>query len=281
MELNNINPYLRFVRTLNYEPRCEYLRAVDYHFYFMLSDFCVLKIDSTDFTLRSGTVVIIPPGIKYLFDTQNEFKIVSINFDYTQSFSHIVKEVQPTNAEMFDFSSIIEEIHFENYPFMNKPIVLENMSYLSDNINSILNEHIYKKQFYNDVSSSFFKNILFEVVRHITWEGKSIDSINEILDYIHKHYSENINNELLSAVAGYHPYHLNRLMKSSTGTTLRQYLINYRIEAAKHYLRETNQQISEISELCGYKNFSNFSSDFKRKTGLSPSAYRLQTRHLL
>lgn len=70
-------------------------------------------------------------------------------------------------------------------------------------------------------------------------------------------------------------------MKNATGTTLRQYLINFRIDAAKRYLRETDYQISKVSKLCGYNNFCNFSTDFKRKTGLTPSLYRLKVRHLL
>ena len=276
-----INPYLRFVREMHFIPRKEYLSAIDYHFYFILSDFCAMKIESVDYKLRRGTIIILPPGTKYLFDTNDILNIVSINFDYTQNYSYIIQPVQPSNAETFDYSAIIENIHFENYPFMNAPIVMENMNYLSDSINAILREHTNKTKLYGEFSSSFFKNILLEVIRHTTWEGKSIDTINSVLDYIHNHYSEEINNTILSHITGYHSYHLNRLMKCSTGTTLRQYLINYRIEAAMHYLRETNQQIFKISELCGYKNFSNFSADFKKKTGLSPSAYRRETQHLL
>lgn len=118
-------------------------------------------------------------------------------------------------------------------------------------------------------------------MRHISFDSKGSESINIILDYIHNHYHDDIDNNILSSVVGYHPYHLNRLMKTYTGTTLRQYLINYRIEAAKRYLRETNMQIANISEICGYINFSNFSTEFKRKTGLTPSVYRKETRHLL
>lgn len=281
MELNEINPYLRFAQTLNYKPTNEYLCAVDYHFYFMLSDYCVLKIDDTDYILQLGSAVIIPPGIKYLFDTQNEVKLISINFDYTQNFSNRAKEVHPINEDEFDSDSIIEKVYFENYPFLNRPAVIKNQSYLSESVNAVIDEFIYKKQLYKIVASATFKNTIISIARDIIFDGKGSDVINKILDYIHRNYSENIDNETLSHMAGYHPYHLNRLMKKATGTTLRQYLINYRIEAAKHYLRDTNHQISEISEMCGYNNFCNFSSDFKRKTGLAPSAYRLETQHLL
>lgn len=281
MELNDINPYLRFAQILNYKPTNEFLCAVDYHFYFMLSNYCRLKIIDTDYILQAGSAVVIPPGIKYLFDTQTEVKLISINFDYTQNYSHCVKEVHPLSADEFNPNSIIEKVYFENYPFLNRPSVIKNVSYLSEYANSVINEFIYKKQLYKAAASAIFKNIIISIARDIIFDGKDSDVINKILDYIHRNYSENIDNEILSHLAGYHPYHLNRLMKKATGTTMRQYLINYRIDAAKHYLRDTNYQISKISEMCGYNNFCNFSSDFKRKTGLTPSSYRLETQHLL
>ena len=98
--------------------------------------------------------------------------------------------------------------------------------------------------------------------------------VDSVLEYIRAHYYEDIDNESVSAHVGYHSYYLNRLMKSVTGTTMRQYIINYRIGMAKRYLEQTAMGISEVSEFCGYKNLSNFSVDFKKKTGLSPSQYR-------
>ena len=62
MELKDMNPYLRFVQIIKYQTESEYLRAVDYHFYFMLSEYCLLKIDNTDVALQAGSAVIIPPG---------------------------------------------------------------------------------------------------------------------------------------------------------------------------------------------------------------------------
>ena len=281
MELNSINPHIRFAKNIKNALRHEYLQAVDYHFYYMLSEDCILNINNTSYTLTPGTIVIVPPGIKYLFEINSTVEVISINFDYTQNHAHITNEIEPFEEQCFDFSKIIEICTFETHPFLSEPVVVHNMSYLHDDINKILDEFSYKKQLYKEVSSSVFKKIIYEIVRHITFDNNSSESVNLILDYIHKHYNEEIDNHFLSSIVGYHPYHLNRLMKIYTGTTIKQYIINYRIELAKRYLRETNIQISKISEICGYLNFSNFSTEFKRKTGLTPSVYRKETRHLL
>jgi AraC-like DNA-binding protein len=187
----------------------------------------------------------------------------------------------PATSDVFNEAEILEQTTFENYVFLNKPLVIDNMNYLKQSIDAILEEHAYKKQFYREVASCHFRNILYEILRRTLWEEKNSKSVNLILDYIHNHYSEEINNTSLSELAGYHPYHLNRLVKKSTGTTLRQYLINYRIEMAKRFLRETDLRISTISERCGYKSFSNFSEDFKKKTGMPPIKYRAALQHLM
>ena len=281
MKIQNINPYLRFVQIINYNPTNEYFRAVDYHFYFMISDYCTLNIDKTEYALQYGSVVIIPPGMRYKFDAPSKLEIVSINFDYTQNQSLQVKEVHPMRADEFDTNSIIEKVYFTDYQFLNEPTVIAHMGYLSEPINSVINEFTYKKQLYRSAASSIFKNVIINIARNSICDTKGSDIIDKILNFIHCNYSANIDNNMLSNIAGYHPYHLNRLMKQATGTTLRQYLINYRMETAKDYLRNTNYPISKIAEMCGYNNLCNFSSDIKKRTGLTPGDYRIETQHLL
>ena len=281
MEFQDINPYLRFVQIINYNPTSEYFIAVDYHFYFMISEHCTLNAENTEYSLQYGSVVIIPPGTRYKFYAPDKFKIASINFDYTQNHSHMIKEVHPVKADEFDSDSIIEKVYFENFQFLNESAVINHMGHLSELIYSVIDEFTYKKQLYRTAASTIFKKLLIEITRNIIFDTKGSDVIDKILDFIHCNYPSNINNETLSQIAGYHPHHLNRLMKQATGTTLRQYLIGYRIEAAKNYLRNTNHPISKISEMCGYNNFCNFSSDFRKNTGLTPRDYRIETQQLL
>ncbi len=62
--------------------------------------------------------------------------------------------------------------------------------------------------------------------------------------------------------------------KSLSGTTVMQYCINKRIDAAKLLLNENKQSISEISDIVGYQDHSAFTRAFRRLTGTSPRQWR-------
>ena len=58
--------------------------------------------------------------------------------------------------------------------------------------------------------------------------------------------------------------------KAINGTTVMQYCINKRIEAAKLLLKENRLSISEIASIVGYEDHSAFSRAFRRYSGCSP-----------
>ena len=72
----------------------------------------------------------------------------------------------------------------------------------------------------------------------------------------------------------YHAYHINRIMRNATGTTVHQYLVNYRISIAKNLLSNTSLSIEDIAVRVGYKSAAYFSLSFKKLVGCSPNCYR-------
>lgn len=62
--------------------------------------------------------------------------------------------------------------------------------------------------------------------------------------------------------------------RSLNGTTVLQYCIGKRIDAAKLLLHENKHSISEIADIVGYQDHSAFSRAFRRLAGCSPRAWR-------
>jgi len=52
------------------------------------------------------------------------------------------------------------------------------------------------------------------------------------------------------------------------------YIISCRIFYAQDLLRSTDLPIIDIASQCGFNDYANFTRQFKRLTGTSPSAYR-------
>jgi AraC-like DNA-binding protein len=62
--------------------------------------------------------------------------------------------------------------------------------------------------------------------------------------------------------------------KSMNGTTVMQYTLNKRIEAARLLLKENRHSISEIGNIVGYEDHAAFSRAFRRYCGCSPREWR-------
>ena len=70
------------------------------------------------------------------------------------------------------------------------------------------------------------------------------------------------------------PAYLSALYKKNTGQSISDTIASFRIEEACRYLTESNLSLKDISSRCGYANQYYFSNSFKKKLGISPSAYR-------
>ncbi len=73
------------------------------------------------------------------------------------------------------------------------------------------------------------------------------------------------------------PAHLTRQFRRYFNTTPHQMLLELRMRRARHLLEREELSIKEISVAVGYPNSLNFSTEFRRRVGMSPREYR---RHI-
>jgi len=97
--------------------------------------------------------------------------------------------------------------------------------------------------------------------------------VNMTLEYIEKHYNENITLKVLSETVYVTPNYLSRIFKEETGENFIEWLNRFRIEKAKIFLKETMLKTYEIAEKVGYSDYKYFSYNFKKYTGISPRQY--------
>ena len=106
-------------------------------------------------------------------------------------------------------------------------------------------------------------------------EGKYLYE-EKIASYLQKHFKEIISIEDVSKGLNLSPSYVSHTFKKSTGYTVMQYLMEYRLIQAKYLIEVAgeNKTIKEISRECGFENDAHFNRFFKKKIGVTPNEYR-------
>ncbi|MDD9267315.1 AraC family transcriptional regulator [Paenibacillus sp. GCM10023248] len=102
--------------------------------------------------------------------------------------------------------------------------------------------------------------------------------LNQILIYIHRHIDQALRIEELIERSGMSRTAFFTRFRAVTGQPPGDYILNLKIESARVSLETTNFSVKEIAAQLQFYDEFHFSKLFKRKYGLSPSAYR-DTRH--
>ena len=95
-----------------------------------------------------------------------------------------------------------------------------------------------------------------------------------MLDFIHRHYQENITLADISQVANIGQRECLRCFQRTIGISPRQYLLKYRVSEAAYLLRATQLPVADISLQCGFDSPSNFAQTFRRFYEVTPREYR-------
>ncbi len=98
--------------------------------------------------------------------------------------------------------------------------------------------------------------------------------IEQALEYINRHYHEDINMAMVSNDVSMNYSVFSLTFKEYTGQNFVNYLKELRLKEAKKLLDETDKKVIEISTLVGYENEKHFMKTFKSIYGVTPSEYR-------
>ena len=97
---------------------------------------------------------------------------------------------------------------------------------------------------------------------------------NEIVDYINWHICENLKVSDIADYFGYNEKYLTTLFRKWSKTSIKQFIMQAKMDHAKAELTDTNHSVSQIGYNIGYSDPHNFTNAFKKVTGLTPSDYR-------
>jgi AraC family transcriptional regulator len=107
-----------------------------------------------------------------------------------------------------------------------------------------------------------------------TSSGLSTRAQRRIFEYIEANLQRNVGLQELADLVGYSRGHFLRMFRAGTGATPHWYLTERRVERAKTLLAGGRLALTDIAASCGFSSQSHLSTEFRRRTGMSPAKYR-------
>ncbi len=221
--------------------------------------------NDTEYELEKGQYILMPPHTM-----QHGYKSSDCSFywlHFAPSGSYDILDTPSDRHEPDSISIIIPE--YGTLQSQERMVVL--MKQLQDserrygikcvnnyNTSAILAElgaQCYNKQRYNNADNSS-------------------QLYNDIADYISLNICSNLKVTDIADYFGYNEKYLTTYFKKWSKVSIKQFILQTKMEHAKAELSETNHSISQIGYNIGYADPHNFTNAFKKVTGLTPSDFR-------
>ena len=274
MNFSDVNPYVRHIglqpSALSSAPLgC----ARDHRIFYVLQGEADLVLQDQRLAVAKGTLVYLPSATPYYFD--GNIKVIVVNFDLTQRFSHI-KETLPISKDIDAFSPS-DALETDLPQELRHTVLSRHAADLESDLVDCLPYRSHATVYAEAILSANLKKILCRLLQKKNEPLPPMPSlVREVLLYIEQHYDSGLTNEQIASVFGYHSFYLNRIFKKATGRTLHQCILAQQIDVAKNLLEHTKLSVKAISCEVGFSDASLFCTTFKKQTGLTPSEYRSQ-----
>lgn len=103
--------------------------------------------------------------------------------------------------------------------------------------------------------------------------------IADAFEYLRANCRNAVTEEQIALRAGLSRSRFAHLFRQQTGESFRASLGEFRLAKAAFLLTDCTLRIKEIAAVCGYADSHSFDAAFRRRFGLTPSAYRRSTIH--
>lgn len=278
--IRELNPLVRFVGAVKVgEANTRDCVGRENRIFYFTSGEARLIIGGRSYPVTKNSLAYIPSYTEYRFELRSgsDVSLICLNFDVCARIEHGEGHIKPIELSVWDGDrSDGEQLPKE----FSSPLVIGAAEGVQKDVNKLMRIFFARDPYYADFASLYMKKILLFV---LTRSG--VDPISEpaerILEYVRENYRNRIRNDELAKYFGYHPNHLNRVVKSYTGMPLKSYIIACRIAAAREQLASTDDSITEISESCGFSTPSYFTEIFSRSEGVTPREYRNRMRNVI
>ena len=275
MNLTYLNPVIRTVSLYERINRNEECIAYDSRLFYMVSGDVTAVVGGVKLGhLSPGPLLYVPAGTPSKLKGQY-LRLVTITFDPTADKPEPEQRMVPVAVSEYD-TSLLHSV--EGLDPFDKMIHLEDMESERDTFLGLVSLFTSAEGSYRAQGSAILKQLLLKIMETVDENALPARMVEALDNYIRDNAGDDISNTEIGAIFGYHPFYVSKVLKDRKGTTLRQYIIAYRLKLAKKLLDESAKSVNEISESCGFNDPSYFTKTFKNAFGMTPKEYRNLTK---
>ena len=270
MNLTYLNPIIKNVSLYERINRTDECVAYDSRLLYMVSGDVTAVVGGAKLGhLSPGHLVYIPAGTPYKLKGQY-LRMVAISFDPSVDYA---ESEAPSPVPVAEYNPELTHSVTDLAP-LDKVIHIEDIESERDTLLGLVSIFTSAEGEYRAQGSAILKQLLLKVIETVDENALPARMVEALDKYIRDNAGDDISNTEIGAIFGYHPFYISKVLKDRKGTTLRQYIIAYRLKLAKKLLTESGKSVNEVAEECGFNDPSYFTKTFKGAFGMTPKEYR-------
>lgn len=227
----------------------------DYEVYYLTEGRCHYFIHDKSYSLNSGDIVVIPPGLihRVIYETPSHSRLL-----FNCSEDYIPKSVLPVLDRIAYFSQTPDTARqtASIYTKLREAVVKPD-AFAQDTIRCCIMQLFL---------------LMAKASANSTPLPTSSAFVEQAIGYIRSNYMERFTLTDAARHCAVSPEHLSRVFKKETGFGFNEYLNLYRLKKAETLLKSGQiQSVSQVALLCGFSDSNYFSGVYKKMFGIAPS----------
>ena len=223
--------------------------------------------------LSRGDVVVIPIGKEHQYQEVDGLDLVNVIY-YPQKLAF--PRMDLCSLPGYDVIFSKGESPYESYAYAH--IAENDMTQIEKYLHILKDEFASRKLGYRTRTLGIFLYLVGLLAplfanSQISHEDYHQNAIEKVINYLEDHFDQNVTIAELTRVASMSRSTLMREFVRLMGTSPMQYLINIRLDAACHLLREYKSSIMEIAFRVGFPSTCYFTRRFSQRFHVSPSQF--------
>lgn len=241
--------------------------------FYLKSGSCIYRVNNTTYHLTAGEIIIVAPGDSHCTSYEG---LVPCERIIVYSKPEVIPQ---TFSEKHD--SIFQNLKRSGKVILNKKgqMKVEGVLLRMMEENNLPDKHSF------ELLSLFVMEMLLFLDRSGIFICETLEAsdgispdIADTLSYIAQNYQLPLSLEEVACQVSLSPTYLSKKFRKTTGVTFKEYVNYIRIKQAVQALLTTDDSITKIAVDCGFNSSNYFKDIFKKINGISPMAFRKQSK---